>query len=286
MALEVGVRVQTRVEQKTVLGTVRHNGKTEFADGLWIGVELDEPLGKNNGTVHGRTYFSCADAHGIFCRPSSFQLAPAPEPAPGRSSADARSSATTVGPADASGSLPRANDPEIPASAPAKSSTGKGSRQRAEPAQSATVVPSCDSNASNPQQASQEGIVNKLPQEQWSQELSETLQKLIRDAAQKLGGEVELPECMQNASGQNRPPQVDTIEKLADCLAYCLAKLKPTAAEWRVHLSVVSKAVAWLSMAATSDFEDEPHVSQAGWGLASRSCCLGPQKAMSFGESD
>ena len=38
--------------------------------GKWIGVILDEPVGKNNGTVQGKTYFSCPDGHGIFVRQS------------------------------------------------------------------------------------------------------------------------------------------------------------------------------------------------------------------------
>ena len=38
--------------------------------GKWIGVILDEPKGKNNGTVQGKTYFTCEDNHGIFVRQS------------------------------------------------------------------------------------------------------------------------------------------------------------------------------------------------------------------------
>ena len=38
--------------------------------GKWIGVILDEPKGKNNGTVQGKRYFSCPDNCGIFVRQS------------------------------------------------------------------------------------------------------------------------------------------------------------------------------------------------------------------------
>lgn len=38
--------------------------------GKWIGVILDEEKGKNNGTVQGKTYFSCDPNHGIFVRQS------------------------------------------------------------------------------------------------------------------------------------------------------------------------------------------------------------------------
>jgi len=49
-------------------GTVRFMGETQFAAGIWVGVELDKPLGKNNGAVGGVEYFTCEHGRGIFVR--------------------------------------------------------------------------------------------------------------------------------------------------------------------------------------------------------------------------
>ncbi|KFV94365.1 CAP-Gly domain-containing linker protein 4, partial [Eurypyga helias] len=48
------------------VGTLRFCGTTEFASGQWAGVELDEPEGKNNGSVGKVQYFKCAPKRGIF----------------------------------------------------------------------------------------------------------------------------------------------------------------------------------------------------------------------------
>ncbi|EAA04239.4 AGAP007592-PA [Anopheles gambiae str. PEST] len=49
-------------------GVIAFVGATHFQGGTWIGVELDTPTGKNDGTVQGIQYFDCRPKHGIFVR--------------------------------------------------------------------------------------------------------------------------------------------------------------------------------------------------------------------------
>ena len=47
---------------------IRFLGSTHFADGEWIGIELEDQSGKNDGSVQGNRYFDCDMGHGMFLR--------------------------------------------------------------------------------------------------------------------------------------------------------------------------------------------------------------------------
>lgn len=55
--------------QGWVAQVVRYLGNTQFRPGVWAGVELDRPRGKNDGSVEGVRYFVCQPKHGLFLRP-------------------------------------------------------------------------------------------------------------------------------------------------------------------------------------------------------------------------
>ncbi|KAG1666677.1 hypothetical protein FOA52_013589 [Chlamydomonas sp. UWO 241] len=49
---------------------IRYYGPCHWADGLFVGLELDRPDGKHDGTIDGITYFRCPAMRGIFVRAS------------------------------------------------------------------------------------------------------------------------------------------------------------------------------------------------------------------------
>ncbi|KAK4047011.1 hypothetical protein OIV83_005697 [Microbotryomycetes sp. JL201] len=81
--LKLGARCQ--VAMSDVLsrrGTVRYIGPVEFGpqDGrTWVGVEWDEPVGKNDGAVDGKRYFQTGPQKASFLRPSHVVVGDYPE---------------------------------------------------------------------------------------------------------------------------------------------------------------------------------------------------------------
>eukprot|EP00004_Rigifila_ramosa_P019339 TRINITY_DN4899_c0_g1_i1.p2 TRINITY_DN4899_c0_g1~~TRINITY_DN4899_c0_g1_i1.p2 ORF type:complete len:255 (+),score=61.67 TRINITY_DN4899_c0_g1_i1:56-766(+) len=66
-ALPLGARCEIYGGRR---GAIRFVGPAPaLGSGTWVGIELDEATGKNNGTVNGIRLFSCAPSHGIVLRP-------------------------------------------------------------------------------------------------------------------------------------------------------------------------------------------------------------------------
>lgn len=65
LPLAVGQTVELNDGRNAI---IRFLGPTGFAPGEWIGVELDESTGKNDGSVKGDRYFDCEANYGMFLR--------------------------------------------------------------------------------------------------------------------------------------------------------------------------------------------------------------------------
>ncbi|KAM6497350.1 tubulin-folding cofactor B [Amanita muscaria] len=67
---QVGARCEVESSEEGLhkRGTIRYVGETKFSKGVWVGVEYDEPMGKNDGSVQGEKYFVCRPNYGVFVR--------------------------------------------------------------------------------------------------------------------------------------------------------------------------------------------------------------------------
>ncbi|VVC92667.1 unnamed protein product [Leptidea sinapis] len=74
--LRLGDRVIVSSSRGSKAGTLRYVGVTDFATGVWAGVELDDPIGKNDGSVDGKRYFECAHRFGLFAPISKVSRSP------------------------------------------------------------------------------------------------------------------------------------------------------------------------------------------------------------------
>lgn len=52
-----------------MMGVVRFVGHTHFSPGLWVGVEIGVPKGRNDGSIDGQRYFTCDPQYGLFAPP-------------------------------------------------------------------------------------------------------------------------------------------------------------------------------------------------------------------------
>jgi len=76
--MKVGDRCEVTVGGKR--GTVQFVGKIPaIAPGWWVGVQYDEPVGKNDGTVKGARFFECPPKYGGFLRPDKLKVGDYPE---------------------------------------------------------------------------------------------------------------------------------------------------------------------------------------------------------------
>ncbi|KAK3594699.1 hypothetical protein CHS0354_001651 [Potamilus streckersoni] len=63
---QIGDRVMVTGPHRTrKTGTILFKGRVDFAQGIWAGVELDEPCGQHDGVQDRKRYFTCRPKHGL-----------------------------------------------------------------------------------------------------------------------------------------------------------------------------------------------------------------------------
>lgn len=78
MVLFLNVKISQKVlvfhRGRVIPATVRYKGHLNSEQGEWVGVELDYPFGKHNGTWRGWQYFSCPAQCGLFTHASNVKF--------------------------------------------------------------------------------------------------------------------------------------------------------------------------------------------------------------------
>ncbi|EME85884.1 uncharacterized protein MYCFIDRAFT_210352 [Pseudocercospora fijiensis CIRAD86] len=75
--IKQGARCRLLPDSDHRRGTVQYVGHVpEIPGGIgaWVGVTLDEPTGKNDGSVKGKRYFECQPNFGVFVRPERIEV--------------------------------------------------------------------------------------------------------------------------------------------------------------------------------------------------------------------
>lgn len=124
-------------------GVVRYIGGIAAASGEFVGLELDTPTGKNDGTAAGQRYFTCPPNKGLFINSASVTKL---EPPPSRSTTGSATQRASVGKAPVRTTLKR---PSISSAGPAKPSSSRPSR----PSSLVSLQQASQASTSKPQSA-------------------------------------------------------------------------------------------------------------------------------------
>ncbi|KAH9486203.1 Dynactin, 150 kDa isoform [Psilocybe cubensis] len=145
-------------------GVVRFKGPTSFmTSGKWVGIELYEKNGKNDGSVEGIAYFKCEMGYGVFVRPSQIRSIHGSEldnlPSP-RLPSTARPAGLGHQRTPSSSSLLRRNSVNIKSQPSSNASTRSASP--AKPSTSLAVPPSLSRSTARPPPVSTSSLTSPL----------------------------------------------------------------------------------------------------------------------------
>lgn len=89
--MQVGNRCRVINIEGERRGVIKHVGKIEMLDNgetVWIGIEFDEPVGKNDGSINGTRFFQGRNKHCSFMKPKQVEVGDYPELDPFEDSED------------------------------------------------------------------------------------------------------------------------------------------------------------------------------------------------------
>lgn len=84
-SMKIGDRCRVLNIEGERRGAVKFIGRIKQLDDeeqIWIGVEFDEPLGRNDGSIDGKKYFEAKPKHGSFLKPKQVEVGDFPEDDP------------------------------------------------------------------------------------------------------------------------------------------------------------------------------------------------------------
>eukprot|EP00931_Biecheleriopsis_adriatica_P022029 TRINITY_DN14259_c0_g1_i2.p1 TRINITY_DN14259_c0_g1~~TRINITY_DN14259_c0_g1_i2.p1 ORF type:complete len:1475 (+),score=555.83 TRINITY_DN14259_c0_g1_i2:36-4427(+) len=165
-------------------GTVRFVGNTQFAGGVWVGIELDEAVGKNSGTVQDIEYFKCPPQTGIFVRPPMVALPAGGTPS---SPSAARKSTASTG-STASPSAKAASGSEVDEDKAAKAAAEKAAAEKAA-AEKAAAEKAAAEKASAEKAAADKAAAAKVAAEKAAAAEQAAAEKAAKEAEEKASAE-------------------------------------------------------------------------------------------------
>eukprot|EP01083_Nonionella_stella_P225375 801312_1 len=66
--MDVTISDSVALKNTSFSGKVKFVGEVQTKNGIFYGIELYSPNGKNNGTFNGQKYFECVEESGIFVK--------------------------------------------------------------------------------------------------------------------------------------------------------------------------------------------------------------------------